>query len=390
MRRYAQADEERVLLESQVRDWTRAGLLHSEQGAQLESDLKVTLRRTGRMLRIGLAVFTVIAAAAAIGFIVLLLDADSERSVAIFLLVAGAGCFVGADRLVVRFSLYRHGVEEALAVSAVALICLGLGLLISSFRYTSVVAVVAALAAGAIGGFELFRRFGLRYAAVAAMACAALIPLQLRLPAPMRILLGSAAFAIIFAIVRRLRRAHQNDLTGDEARTLEAVAILGTYLMLNLQVSGTLPGNEGTAVLVPWFKWTTYVLVWVLPPMTVWLGVRERERLLVDVGIVTALVTLMTNKMYLGMTTKPWDPVLFGIAVAGAAIVIRRWIASGPGEERGGFTSARTSAQEDDVIAALGTASTAFHPAPAPQSGTDQRPEFDGGRSGGAGGGADF
>ena len=339
------------------------------------------------MLRVGLALFTTIAVAAALGFIVLLADPDGDHSVAIILLVGGAGCFIGADRLVVRYRLYRHGVEEALAVSAAALTCFGTGLLVSASRLPPSAAIVAALAAGAVGGFEVFRRFGFRYAAVAALACVAFMPLQFGVPPPARILLSSAALAGVFAAARRIRRAHPDDVTGEEARTIEAAAILGTYLVVNVQIGGTLLGVSPGAV--QWFKWTTYLLVWVLPPVIIWLGVRERERQLLDGGILTLLLTLMTNKLYLGIARDPWDPILFGLVVAGAAIVIRRWIAAGPGQERGGFTTARVSAEEADVIAAIGTAS-AFHPGPAPHPDADHRPEFGGGRSGGAGAGADF
>jgi hypothetical protein len=390
MRHYARVDEERILLQGRVRDWTGAGLLSAEQASQLESDLRVPLRRTGRMLRIGLAVFTVVAIAATLGFIVLLADLDSESAVGIVLLLGGIGCFGGADHLVVRYRLYRHGVEEALAGSAVFLVSLGIGMLIPNASFPSIPGIVSALLAGAVGGFQVYRRLGLRYAAVAAMGCAAFIPIQLALPTPVGVLLASAVLAGIFGVARHVRRAHQNDLTGEEMRTFEVAAVAGTYLVLNLHVGVPLLGIGGDAVLVPWFKWTTYVLVWALPPITMWLGVRERERALLDIGIVTLLVTLVTNKQYLGIARNPWDPIVFGVLVAGAAIFIRRWIAAGPREERGGFTSARVSAEEAEVIAAIGTASAAFHPAPRDQPDIEQHPGFGGGRSGGAGGGAGF
>ena len=390
MSRYAAADEERIVLQEQVRDWTRAGLLNPAQGAQLESELKVALRRTGRMLRLGLAVFTVVAVAAAVGFILLFADVHSDRLAAVLVVIAGAGCVGAADRLVERYRLYRHGVEEALAVSGVIFGSLGIGLLISMSDFSWASALVGALAVGAVGAFGVYLRFGLRYAAVAAIACLAFIPLEIRLPVPMRLLVASAMLAGIFAGARGVRRANRDNLLGDDARTLEAVAILGTYLILNLEVSGTVIGLGGSATLLPWFKWTTYVLVWLLPPMIVWIGVRERERLLIDVGIVTFLLTLATNKQYLGRTSNPWDPIVFGLGIAGAALVVRRWIAAGPSQERNGFTTARVSAKEANVLAAIGTASATFHPGPEAPSGVDRQSEFDGGRSGGAGGGADF
>ena len=271
MSRYAATDEERMFVQGQVRDWTRVGLLRPDQGAQLESELSVNLRRTGRMLRLGLAGFTVVAVAAAVGFIVLLADWRSDRSAAVLVLMAGAGCVVGADRLVVRYRLYRHGIEEALAISGVVLMSLGIGLLISTSHFSWVAAMVGALATGAAGGFGVYLWFGLRYAAVAAMVCVAFIPLQMRLPVFIGLLVASAALAGIFAWARGVRRMHPDSLMGDDARTLEAVAMLGAYLVLNLEISGRLLGIGGGATLVSWFKWTTYAVVWLLPPMILWL-----------------------------------------------------------------------------------------------------------------------
>jgi hypothetical protein len=392
MRRYAIGDEERIRLQSQVRDWTGAGLLSTEQGLQLEAELRVPLRRTGRMLRLGLAVFTVVAVAAAVGLVVVLMDVDSERATSMILTVAGAACCVGADRLVSAFRLYRHGVEEALAVSGVALIAVGTGLFVS--RLPAIAAegwpIAAGLATAAIGGFTLYRRFGFRYSAIAAMACAALIPFPLSLAVPARHLLSSATFAAGFAWARRVRREHEDDFVGDDARIVEAAACLGAYLVLNLHVIGGVFGLGGSGTLIPWFKWTTYALVWGLPPLVIWLGVRERERWLIDVGTVALLATLLTNKLYLGMSRNPWDPIVFGVVVAGAAVAIRRWIAAVPGEVRHGFTAARVSGRDGDALAVIGTTATALHPTATSSPERQPPPEFGGGRSGGAGGGASF
>ena len=105
--------------------------------------------------------------------------------------------------------------------------------------------MVGALTTGAAGGFGVYLGFGLRYAAVAAMVCA-FIPLQMRLPVFIGLLVASAALAGIFAWARGVRRMHPDSLMGDDARTLEAVAMLGAYLVLNLEISGRLLGIGGS------------------------------------------------------------------------------------------------------------------------------------------------
>ena len=68
MRLYTVDEELRVRLERDVREWTTAGMLTAEQARALEPDLATDLRRTGPMLRSGLAMFTLVAGGAAIGY----------------------------------------------------------------------------------------------------------------------------------------------------------------------------------------------------------------------------------------------------------------------------------------------------------------------------------
>ena len=61
------------------------------------------------------------------------------------------------------------------------------------------------------------------------------------------------------------------------------------------------------------FYWFTYVVTWVLPLVGLRLGVREKDRALMDVSLVMALVTLLTNKPYLGWPRQTWDPIVLGV-----------------------------------------------------------------------------
>ncbi len=50
-----------------------------------------------------------------------------------------------------------------------------------------------------------------------------------------------------------------------------------------------------------WFYWFTYVMTWVLPLVGLGLGIREKDRALLDVSLVMALATLVTNKAVPGL-----------------------------------------------------------------------------------------
>jgi hypothetical protein len=384
MRRYSQVDEECIRAQTRVRDWTRAKLLDPSQCARLEAELRVDVRRTNDFLRAGLALFTGLIVAASVWLVVDVLNLQDPMAVGVATAVAALVCVGLAELLVGRLRFYRFGVEEALAVAAVALLS------VSGAEVTATVemsrwspSMVVALLIGAAGGFGIYRRFGFVYAAVGGMACAALIPFQLHLSAMTRHIVAAATLAAVFLIVRSKRLHYQDEYPGDEYGQLQAAAWAGLYLALNVKLLAW-DQVEG------WFYWFTYVMTWLLPVVGLRLGIREKDRALLDVSLVMALVTLVTNKPYLGWPRHTWDPVLLGVFLMAIALVLRRWLSTGSGGERGGFTSARILSDDARVLSVLRAASAVFQPdIPSPRP--DPRPpDFDGGRSGGGGGGATY
>ena len=105
-----------------------------------------------------------------------------------------------------------------------------------------------------------------------------------------------------------------------------------------------------------------------------------------------ALATLYTNKPYLGWARQTWDPILLGVLLAAVATGVRRWLASGPNGERHGFTAARILESDRDLLSAIATASAAWprNEHHAPTTAEPSPSPFEGGRSGGAGGGASY
>src|SRR5205085_2912844 len=120
-----------------------------------------------------------------------------EESVAAVAFVAAIVCIGLAEAAVRAGRCYRFGVEEALAVGAVVLCAVGAALLISQHAGPRSSAQAGALMAGTAGGFALFARFGLVYAAVGAMACVALVPFVLDMPPLLQHAVAAAALAAI-------------------------------------------------------------------------------------------------------------------------------------------------------------------------------------------------
>ncbi len=226
MRRYSQADEERIRAQTRVREWTRSGLLDPSRGARLEAELRVDVRRTNNFLRAGLALFSGLIVGASVWLVIDLLGLKSQMAIAVATGVAALVCVGLAELLVGRLRFYRFGVEEALAVGAVTLLSISGAVLTSSLENDRVrqTSLAVGLLIGAVGGFGVYRRFGYVYAAVGAMACAALIPFQLDRSAMTRHGLAAATLAAVFLVVRSKRLRYRDDYPGDEYGQLQAAA----------------------------------------------------------------------------------------------------------------------------------------------------------------------
>jgi hypothetical protein len=121
-------------------------------------------------------------------------------------------------------------------------------------------------------------------------------------------------------------------------------------------------------------------------------GLGTKDRFVIAAGVLAFILTLVTNKPYLGWERHTWDPMILGAFLIGFALFIRHWLATGPGETRHGFTPRRLSST-DKVWMDAGTIAIGFQTpgivTQHPQTGSPDVP-FRGGDSGGAGASSDF
>jgi hypothetical protein len=140
------------------------------------------------------------------------------------------------------------------------------------------------------------------------------------------------------------------------------------------------------------FYWATWVLTWCLPPIVLVRGLREKDRSVIIVGATVAILTLVTNKPYLGWARHSWDPMLLGLLLIGVALFIRRWLSKGPGAIRHGYTAKRLAGKDKLWINAGATAFGLVSPSTLTPSAQTQSSDFHfgGGDFGGGGAASDF
>jgi hypothetical protein len=211
-------------------------------------------------------------------------------------------------------------------------------------------------------------------------------------------LIVAAFYSAGLVTVATVRLRHRFTHLNNEYSIAEALLWLGIYLAINLQLSsvnllsqwwGSL--RTTTEFSRP-FYWATWVLIWGLPPVVLARGLRRKDRFVIAVGAVVAILTLVTNKPYLGWQRHTWDPMLLGALLIGVALLIRRWLAKGPGGIRLGFTAQRLSGKDkrwmNAGVATIGLVSPNIM-TPSPQTGGPDI-HFGGGDSGGGGATSDF
>ena len=402
MRIYSASSEETLRARKLLRDWVREGFLTKEQYQRLEQETVSELRTTNIFLRLVLFLFTlIIVGAAAALFFVVFLSRPSEQTTGVFFLIFAVVCYAGAEVAVSQSRLYRYGIEEALAVCSVGFLCAGMQAALFSGSHYSPKPDTAQLvvpAAGAVFSLWIWRRFGFSYAFLAAMILAIFLPGYWTLSHPAQHLIVVLFYASALVGVAAVRSRHRFDYLDEGYSLVEALLWLGIYLAINLQLSSFdlsaqwWRGTRAVSEFARPFYWTTWVLIWCLPPIVLARGVRQKDRFVIAVGAIIVILTFVTNKPYLGWQRHTWDPMLLGMLLTGVALFIRRWLASGPGGIRHGFTAGRVSGKDKHWMNVGSSVFGMLSPqsaTPGPQT-SSPKVRFGGGHSGGGGATGDF
>ena len=393
MRAYSAADEESLRASELLKDWAGEGFLTESQHQQMQQETVCQLRRTNIFLRLVLFFFSLIILGSAVAlFFLLFLGQASQQTIALFLVIFAAGAYVAAEQAVSRLRLYRYGIEEALLASSVVFLCAGI------FFSQSSGAETMAPIAGSILSFWIWHRFGLPYFFFAGMICPLWLPFLWTVPAAVRHLSVTSLYAVVLAAVLRLRPRYHQSYLNQRFSIAEALLWFGIYVAINLQLSDLKVHGRGWFVapsnseFSTAFYWTTWGLIWCLPPVVLARGLRLRDRFVIAAGLIVAILTLVTNKPYFGGQQHSWDPMLLGAFFIVVVLVIRRWLAQGPNETRLGFTARRLSGKDKEWINAATTAIGVAAPqaiTPAPQA-NNTGAQFGGGDSGGGGASSDW
>ena len=391
---YTAEQEERLFIRRKARAWARSGFITEEQLGLIDARTDPGLNRTNVFFRILFFLFTSSCVQAVIGFYAFVIRIRGEIAIAWSALAFGIAMVGLAETLVRRKSLYRYGIEEALALSGMALLCLGIVIFIGQLDLEFRLFITTAAILASAGAFWLYLRFGFHYAAVISVACACVVPFQLSLPPASERAIVAMLLVLVLLTSIRAEGFETWDFRKERSAILQACLLAGIYLAVNLRLpelgrahfGDPAPFYQPHAGFPPLFYWATYGLTFLVPALGLYHGLKRRKRLLTNVSLIAALLTLATNKDYLGFQHYAWDPAVLGVVMVVAAIAVMRWLANGSREARNGFTAQNLLKPENHGInpAEIGAALLpGAVQANLPPSSPDK--PFAGGQSGGGG-----
>jgi hypothetical protein len=181
------------------------------------------------------------------------------------------------------------------------------------------------------------------------------------------------------------------------AAAVVAVALVAVYAALNLysldhHVVESIAKWNGPPSLQAGLRAPSAVATAVFPVAVLAWGIRSRRTLLLDLGLVFAVLSLATLRYYVHIAPLWAVLTVAGVGSIGLALSLHRWLDRAPGRQRRGFT-ADALFENEDKQQALGVVGTTLTLAPDPRSVPAPEPgafHGGGGTSGGGGSSESF
>lgn len=342
--------EKRVQVVEEARRWGQAGIVSSAQAAAIRERYRPELGRVNLFIRILLALFTAVGVVAMVGLPAVIFKADEVGITLLFLIFAPLCAWVADQRLIHDRRLYRCGAEEMLLFLAVGLLALAVGIAAEKGGYSvERMGWLAGHVIALVGAALLAVRYGYALAALGAVVALAEFPFHLaealrwHQPGWSRV----ALFLLLAAagIWAHRQLGQRENLQRSYVWCLETVrlaALAGIYLDVNLFAHRLLWRS--------WIGWTSQagaqfwsdplcaVLTALLPVAALVLGIVRRDRALLWYAIFTGSASILTLKYFFHLGYLAEELTAAGLALAGLAFGLLRWLRTGADRRRGAFT----------------------------------------------------
>jgi hypothetical protein len=344
MRADAARADRNAAVRAAARSWRRAGAIDDATLAALEAEVPDDRVRVGPVFRVLLFVFTLLAIGAAFGFVLAVND-DGGKSLGPLALAWGVLLVLVTEFQTGPMRRAQGGTEDATAFAALAFLFGAAAWFIIEMnpqhgpepRATMVLCLLGA-ALGATAAW----RWGFPLYAGAAMA-SLLLALGF---IPGERLLWIVVPLVVAPLLLRLSDSPRLPPAHRTACTFAlVVALAGLYFALHYgSVNGRViekMDDFGRLEIPPSILWGWLSLAGtaLLPVGFLALGIRQRRRPLLLLGLATAAVSLATFYHYAAPGPLWAFLTVCGLFTIAAALAVRRFLDAAPDKERGGFTA---------------------------------------------------
>ena len=373
-----------LLIRDTAREWQTRGLLTGSQWQAIQEAHPTNFYSPNVFVRIGLAVFCLILLLAIMGLVAMFIEPDTTTGFALFSLFWGVVWINVLEQWAIRKSRhYGSGIDDVLLYVGSAAIITGLCSLLpddaGALAYCCVAwpfLVVASI------------RYLDRLVTAAAFICSLLIVLLSVKEVPVAAIYLLPFAGMLFAAGAYYYARHKQQIYAQRhwysvLVVVEILALVTFYASGNYWVVQDVGSELFQIEQVPlgWFFWS---FTYVVPLLYIFLGLRRKDRLLLDIGLATVAVAVFTFRYYFHILPLAWAATLAGAFLFALAYFSIRYLRKNEG--RYTYESGSEKSLLQEVEEQLLEQTIASQPTPAPV----RQESFGGGQFGGGGAGQDF
>ena len=337
--RMARADRNGAV-RSAATSWRQAEAIDDRTLAAIEAAYPDERQGVGPVFRVLLFLFALISIGGAFGFVSALGGSSwSTGFVPMLLLFFGAGLIIATDFQVTLMLRARGGVEAATSLAGIVFLAVFVFWICDKdgwkddHAFAAMLLVAAILLAGAAW------RWG--YPLYAGAAMAAFLGSFVAFPGAR--LVWIAVPLLVAPVLTRLAESPRLPPSHrDSCAFALGVALAGLYTAVHL-------GSLDSRLLEDWhygklpssaiFRGLAIAATALVPVIYLAIGLRSRRYVFLLLGLGTGVASLVTLRYYVHLAPLWVILTLSGAALVAAVLVLRRYLDSGPGKERHGYTA---------------------------------------------------
>jgi hypothetical protein len=313
---------EALQVRRQAARWHRKHLIGTAQYEAILAAYPVGFYTPNVFVRIGLAIFCWVLVSSAFGiFSLFILDSGSEKAFGVGLLLFGGGLLVALESVISAKRHYRSGIDDALLYTALGFVLTGVALLVPGLEEDFLTLSLVALPVLTFGAVRYADKLVTGFAFLCALAVVFLTVAKIGPAGEASLPFVLMAFSGVgYALLRRLRGQAGLRLWEACLRVLEVMCLVCFYLSGNYFVISELSEAWFGAASVP-LALVFYGFTAVVPVLYIVVGLRQRDRVLLQAGMALLVLSVLTFRSYFSLG----HPEIM-VTVAGAVLVVFAYV----------------------------------------------------------------